>query len=94
MGREKEMNGNDLTPQKRQHRGTYIPVDALVHRSASDVFVNVPKLVASAIPGDKPPTRSGRESRGGSAAASVDRLYCSDQPTSLSSSPARQQTTR
>lgn len=72
---------------------TYIPMDAVAHRSGSDVFVNVPKLVASAMPWDKPPTRSGREAKEGSAAASVDKLYRSYEPTSLSA-PRPQQTMR
>jgi hypothetical protein len=36
------------------------------------------------MPWDKPPTRSGREAKEGSAAASVDKLYRSYEPTSLS----------
>ena len=60
---------------------TYIPMDAVVHRSGTDVFVNVPKLVASKMPWDKRPSRAGRKEKEGPPAASVDKLYSSYEPT-------------
>ncbi len=60
---------------------TFIPMDAVVHRSGTDVFVNVPKLVASAMPWNKPPSHSERHAKQGSAAASVEKLYRSYHPT-------------
>lgn len=65
---------------------TYIPMDAVIHRSGSDIFVNVPKMVASAMPWDKPPTSVEREAKEGTAAASVEKLYRSYQPTGERSS--------
>lgn len=73
---------------------TYIPMDAVVHRSGTDVFVNVPKMVASAMPWDKRPSHSEREAKEGSAAASVDKLYGSYRPTTQNApAPAPQSTT-
>ena len=60
---------------------TYIPMDAVAHRSGSDVFVNVPKLVAGKMPWDQPPTAASRKSKEGPAAASVGKLYRSYEPT-------------
>ncbi len=74
---------------------TYIPMDAVVHRSGTDVFVNVPKLVASAMPWDKPPSHSERKAKEGAAAASVDKLYGSYRPTTQDTpAPAPQPATR
>jgi len=60
---------------------TYIPMDAVVQRSGSDVYVNVPKLVAGKMPWDKPPSRFERAEKNGPPAATVDKLYRSYEPT-------------
>jgi pimeloyl-ACP methyl ester carboxylesterase len=39
---------------------TYIPLEAVVRRSGSTVFVNVPKLVIGSMPWGDPPTRRDR----------------------------------
>ncbi len=60
---------------------TYIPMDAVVQQSGSDVYINVPKLVASKMPWDKPPTTSDQAEKNGAPAASVEKLYRSFEPT-------------
>lgn len=60
---------------------TYVPMDAVVHRSGTDVFVNVPKLVASKMPWDKKPSRTARREKEGAPAASFEKLYGSFEPT-------------
>ena len=60
---------------------SYIPLDTVVLRSGTDVFVNVPKAVAAAMPWEKPSSRSDRKSKEGPAAVSVGKLYGSHEPT-------------
>jgi nicotinamidase-related amidase len=60
---------------------TYIPLDAVVQRSGSDVFINVPKLVAGKMPWDQPPTITGRKEKEGPASSAFDHLYRSFSPT-------------
>jgi len=60
---------------------SYIPMDAVVQRSGSDVYINVPKLVASKMPWDKLPSRLERAEKNGAPAATVDKLYRSFEPT-------------
>jgi ureidoacrylate peracid hydrolase len=62
-------------------KDTYIPLDAVVRRSGTDVFVNVPKLVIGEMPWDSPPTRSSRQERLGPARGSVPKLYRSRSPS-------------
>lgn len=62
-------------------KDTYIPLDAVVRRAGSDIFVNVPKLVVGEMPWDSPPTRSGRRERFGPPADSVPKLYRSRSPS-------------
>jgi nicotinamidase-related amidase len=60
---------------------TYIPLDAVAQRSGTDVFINVPNLVAGKMPWDKPPTVADRAEKQGPASSSVDKLYRSFDPT-------------
>ncbi len=60
---------------------TYIPLDAVVRRSGTDVFINVPKLVVGKMPWGSPPTREDRAEKSGPTAASVDKLYGEHAPT-------------
>ncbi|MDP9473450.1 MAG: cysteine hydrolase [Chloroflexota bacterium] len=64
------------------HRDTFIPLDAVVKRSGTTVFVNVPKLVVGEMPWDKPPSRADRQAKLGPRAAAVDQLYGSRAPSS------------
>jgi len=60
---------------------TYIPLDAVVKRSGTDVFINMPKLIVGAMPWDEPPSRTDRRAKHGPRAAEVDRLYGSRSPS-------------
>lgn len=60
---------------------TYVPLDAVVRRSGTDVFVNLPKIVAGKMPWTSRPRVSDRTDKEGPAAAAVTRLYGSFEPT-------------
>lgn len=60
---------------------TYIPLDAVIKRTGTDVFVNVPKMVAGKMPWSEPPTNDGVKEKQGQPAAQVDKLYQSFAPT-------------
>lgn len=60
---------------------TYIPMDAIVRRSGTDLFINVPKLVAGKMPWTSPPRRTDRKEKNGPPAESVSRLYNSFEPS-------------
>lgn len=60
---------------------TFIPLDAVVKRSGTDVFINVPKIVAGKMPWSEPPTNAGRREKLGPAAETVGKLYGSRSPT-------------
>jgi len=70
-------------------RDTYIPLDAVVRRSGSDVFVNVPKLIVGKMPWSEPPTAAARAGNSGPSAASVERLYRSRNPSALDETAPR-----
>ncbi len=65
---------------------TYIPLDAVVQRSGTDVFINVPKMVAGKMPWDNPPSVTERKQKEGPAGASFEKLYRSFAPTGVSTS--------
>ncbi|MBA3526571.1 MAG: cysteine hydrolase [Sphingomonas sp.] len=67
---------------------TYIPMDAVVRRSGTDVFINVPKLVAGKMPWTSRPSATDRKQKDGPAAASVAKLYNSFEPTGRRGDPA------
>jgi len=48
-------------------KDTYIPLDAVVKRSDTDVFINLPKLVVGSMPWSEPPTRADRKAKQGPA---------------------------
>jgi ureidoacrylate peracid hydrolase len=58
----------------------YIPLDAVVKWSGTKVFINVPKLVITSMPWDKPPVKQDRQQMKGPKAESVDKLYGSRAP--------------
>ncbi|MFN2512510.1 MAG: cysteine hydrolase, partial [Pyrinomonadaceae bacterium] len=39
---------------------TYIPLDAVVKRSGTDIFINIPQLVIATMPWGEPPSRTER----------------------------------
>ncbi len=64
------------------HRDTFIPLDAVVKRAGTTVFVNVPKLVVGKMPWAEPPSRPDRQAKLGPRADAVDKLYGSRSPSS------------
>ena len=61
-------------------RDVYVPLDAVVRRVRNAVFINVPKLVVGKMPWNEPPTLTEQRRKQGPSAASVDRLYGSENP--------------
>lgn len=61
----------------------YIPVEAVVQRSGSEVFVNIPKLVAEKMPWHEPPTLQSYRDKLGPAATQVGALYGSVQASAM-----------
>ncbi len=62
-------------------KDTYIPHDAVVRRAGSEVFINVPTVVAGNMPWGEPPTRSEQEAKRGPRAQDVETLYGSHAPS-------------
>jgi len=67
---------------------TYIPMEAVVRRSGTDVFVNLPKMVAGKMPWTSRPLTADRKEKEGSRAASVAKLYNSFEPTGPGDDPS------
>lgn len=61
---------------------TYIPLDAVVRRAGTDVFVNIPKLFVQEMPWSEPPSRTERQGKHGPRAGQVHKLYNSRSPSS------------
>jgi nicotinamidase-related amidase len=62
-------------------RDIYIPLDAVVRRTGTDVFVNVPKLVIGKMPWSEPPTTADVRDKQGTAASQIEHLYRSRSPS-------------
>ncbi len=78
----KETEGYLLVPRGLIFKtDTYIPMDAVVKRSGTDVFINIPKLVLGAMPWGEPPSRADRRAKHGPRATEVDKLYRSHSPS-------------
>ncbi|HSH78825.1 MAG TPA: isochorismatase family cysteine hydrolase [Herpetosiphonaceae bacterium] len=60
---------------------TYIPLDAVVKRSGTDVFINIPKLIVGEMPWGEPPSRTDWRAKYGPRATEVDKLYGSRSPS-------------
>lgn len=60
----------------------YIPLDAVVHRGDGEIYINIPKLVASKMPWGEAPTQDGQTLKRGQPSASVEALYRSVSPSS------------
>jgi len=60
---------------------TYIPLDAVVKRSGTNVFINIPKLVVGTMPWEAPPSRADRQAKRGPRASEVEKLYRSHSPS-------------
>lgn len=59
---------------------TFIPLDAVVKRAGTTVFINVPKLVFGKLPWDAPPSQADTQEKLGLPAEAVDNLYGSRSP--------------
>lgn len=62
-------------------KDTYIPLDAIVKRSGTTVFINVPKLVVGSMPWNQPPTRGEEQAKRGPRRSDVQQLYGSRSPS-------------
>ena len=60
---------------------TYIPLEAVVRRAGTTVFINVPKLFVGKMPWDTPPSRSDQQAKRGPRVHAVDKLYRSRSPS-------------
>jgi nicotinamidase-related amidase len=60
---------------------TFVPLDAVVKRSGTDVFINIPKLVVGTMPWADPPSRLHQQAKRGARASDVDKLYGSRSPS-------------
>ncbi len=66
---------------------TFIPLDTVVKRAGTDVFINVPKLVVGTMPWSEPPSRRERRVKHGPPADTVAQLYGSRAPSGLKDAP-------
>ncbi len=73
-------------------KDTYIPRDAVVKRSGTDVFINLPKLVVGDMPWSEPPTRAAQQAKRGPRAQDVENLYGSRSPSLHAEQAAAKQT--
>ncbi len=64
----------------------FIPLDTVVKRAGTEVFINVPKLVVGIMPWSEPPSRSDRRVKQGPLSTHVDKLYGSVAPSGSSGS--------
>lgn len=62
-------------------KDTYIPLDTVIRRAGTDIFINVPKLIVGAMPWDAPPNRTEQRAKYGPPAREVEKLYRSRSPT-------------
>jgi nicotinamidase-related amidase len=62
-------------------RETFIPLDAVVKRASTTVFINVPKLVFGKMPWDAQPLQADTQDKLGPRAEAVDNLYGSRSPS-------------
>jgi hypothetical protein len=60
---------------------TYIPMDAVVKRIGTDVFINIPKLIIATMPWKEPTSKSDNHEKHGPAANEVEKLYGSYSPS-------------
>lgn len=59
----------------------HIPLETVVQRAGTDIFINIPELVATKMPWHEPPTRETQQDKEGVPLDSVAMLYGSVQPT-------------
>ncbi len=77
-----ETDGHLVVPQGLIFQtDAFIPMDAVVKRVGSEVFINVPKLLVGQMPWSEPPSRAERQAKRGPRANDVDKLYGSRSPS-------------
>jgi ureidoacrylate peracid hydrolase len=77
-----EIEGYLLVPRGMIFKtDTYIPLDAVVKRAGTEVFINIPKLFVGEMPWSEPPLRTERKAKFGSRSTEVDKLYGSRSPS-------------
>ncbi len=54
---------------------TYIPLDAIMKRIGTDIFINIPKLIIATMPWKEPPSPGDKREKQGPPASEVDKLY-------------------
>lgn len=59
----------------------YIPLDAVIKRSDSNVFINISKLVVGQMPWDEPPSHAGQQAKFGPRETETKGLYGSHAPS-------------
>lgn len=64
-----------------REKETYVPLDAVTHRAAGRVYVNVPKLVVGKLPWSEPPSSTSAAEKRGPRAAAAGQAYRSHRPT-------------
>lgn len=62
-------------------KDTYIPLETVVKRTGTDVFINMPKLVVGKMPWNEPTKRSEQREKYGQPAHEIDNLYGSRSPS-------------
>lgn len=70
-----------LVPRGLLDKDTFIPLDAVTHRTGEAVFVNIPKLVVGKMPWGEAPTAQSTTAKLGPAAHEAGALYRSHGPT-------------
>ncbi|HWG84800.1 MAG TPA: isochorismatase family cysteine hydrolase [Deinococcales bacterium] len=63
------------------HKDVFIPLDAVVRRAGTDVYISVPRLLVPSMPWDDPPSMQTSREKRGLPADQVDRLYGSRSPS-------------
>jgi nicotinamidase-related amidase len=77
-----ETEGYLLVPQGMIFTtNTYIPLSAVIKRSGTNVYINLPSLVVASMPWSEPPSHSETKAKFGPPEASVEKLYGSYEPT-------------
>ncbi|MEX2572996.1 MAG: cysteine hydrolase [Balneolaceae bacterium] len=77
-----EHEGYLLVPRSIFQKDLFIPLDAVVKRSGTSVFINIPKIVVSEMPWDEPSSRTNWQEKLGPRDADVKELYGSRSPSS------------
>jgi len=75
-----------LVPRGLLDKDTFVPLDAVTHRTEAAVFVNIPKLVIGKMPWGEAPTAQSTTAKLGPAAHEVGALYRSHGPSGAEAS--------